>query len=168
MHIGFTTMNNASGMHPGALGRALEERGFESLWIGEHNHLPATGKTPYPATGGDAPLPYRHMMDLITSLAMAAEATTTLRIGSSVMLLLERHVLSAAKEIATLDVLSAGRMEIALGVGWNPEELANIAPHISWKARYRALEEYVQALRALWAEEAPAFQGEFVNFDKVY
>ena len=71
MHIGFTTMNNASGMLPAALGQALEERGFESLWIGEHNHLPATGKTPYPATGEAAPESYRHMMDLIASLASA-------------------------------------------------------------------------------------------------
>src|ERR1700710_1919555 len=100
MHIGFTTMNNASGMLPAALGQALEERGFESLWIGEHNHLPATGKTPYPATGEAAPESYRHKMDLIASLPSAAQATTTLRIGSSVMLLLERNILSAAKEIA--------------------------------------------------------------------
>src|SRR3954452_17468931 len=164
MHIGFSTMNNASGIHPAALGQALEERGFESLWIGEHNHLPATGKTPYPATGLEPPESYRHMMDPITSLAMAAQATTRLRIGTSVMLLLERNIFSAAKEIATLDLLSGGRLDVALGVGWNPEELANVAPNSSWRARYRALEEHVAALRTLWAQDTPEFHGEFLDF----
>jgi probable F420-dependent oxidoreductase len=168
MHFGMTTMNNASGLRPAELAKLLEERGFESLWIGEHNHLPATGKTPYPATGGEPPEPYRGMMDLIASIAVAAQATTTLKIGSGVMLVLERNILSCAKEIATLDVLSGGRVEIGVGVGWNPEELENIAPNISWRQRYRALEECIAALRVLWSEDKAEFHGEFFDFPAVY
>jgi probable F420-dependent oxidoreductase len=169
MHIGFSTMNSGPpDLRPDDLARTLEERGFESLWLGEHNHLPATRRTPYPPTGSDAPDQYRHMMDPFASLASAAAVTSTLRLGTGVMLLLEQHVLSSAKVLATLDVLSRGRLMVGVGVGWNAEELANVAPQISWAQRYRALAEYVDALGVLWANEEPAFDGEFVKFDKVW
>jgi probable F420-dependent oxidoreductase len=167
MQLGFATMNTADDLRPGVLARALEERGYTSLFIGEHSHIPASRRTPYPS-GGELPQQYREMMDPFVSLAMAAEATTTLQLGTGVSLVLEHHVLDLAKSVATLDVLSGGRVLFGVGAGWNEEELANHRPDISWGKRYRATEECVAALRHCWIDDASEFHGEFFDFDPVW
>ena len=126
MHIGFSSMNTLLDPAPPVLARALEERGFESLWYGEHSHIPCSLKTPYPG-GGDLPEPYKIMMDPYVSLMAAAAATSRLRLGTGIALLLERDVFSQAKTIATLDQLSGGRVIIGVGVGWNEEEFTNVS-----------------------------------------
>lgn len=166
MHLGFTSMNTADDPSPGLLARTLEEAGFESLWYGEHSHIPACRSTPYPA-GGELPAPYRKMMDPYVSLMAAASVTSRLRLGTGIALLLERELFSQAKTIATLDRLSGGRVLIGCGVGWNEEEFTN-ATSLPWERRYLALRETVEAQRALFRDAEPAYHGELIDFDPVW
>ncbi len=166
MHLGFTSMNTVDDPAPALLARILEEAGFESLWYGEHSHIPVSRATPYPP-GGDLPEPYKKMMDPYVSLMAAASATTRLKLGTGIALLLERELLSQAKSICTLDRLSSGRLMIGCGVGWNEEEFVN-ATGLPWKRRYLALKETVLAQRALFTDPEPEFHGELVDFDPVW
>ncbi|HVX18474.1 MAG TPA: TIGR03619 family F420-dependent LLM class oxidoreductase [Acidimicrobiales bacterium] len=166
MHVGFTSMNTLDDIAPAELGRLLEDAGYESLWTGEHPQIPVERRTPYPA-GGELPAPYLEMMNPFLSLLVAAGATERLVVGTSVALPLEHDVFDLAKTVATLDRHTGGRFELGVGVGWNEEELANHRP-IPWTARYRALEECVGALRALWTDEQAEFHGEFFDFDPVW
>ena len=166
MDLAFSSMNTPSDPHPATLARALEERGFESLWYGEHSHIPCSRRTPYPP-GGELPDPYRRMMDPYLSLMTAANATTQLRLGTGIALLMERDLFAQAKTIATLDRLSGGRVLIGTGVGWNREAFENSCPH-PFDKRYAVLRETVAATRALWTEEAPSYQGDYVRFDAVW
>jgi probable F420-dependent oxidoreductase len=166
MHIGFSSMNTLLDPSPAILAKALEDRGFESLWYGEHSHIPCAMKTPYPG-GGNLPEPYKIMMDPYVSLMAAAAATTRLRIGTGIALMLERDVFSQAKTISTLDHLSGGRVEIGVGVGWNEEEFDNVSRQ-PWKKRYGVLRETVAATRALWRDEQAEFHGEYIDFDAVW
>jgi probable F420-dependent oxidoreductase len=167
VELGFSSMNTPDEVRPDILARALEDRGYTSLFYGEHSHIPASRATPYP-TGGPMPDQYRRMMDPFVGLMMAAAATERLQLGLGICLVLEHHVLDLAKSVATLDVLSGGRVLFGVGVGWNAEELANHRPDISWSQRYKATEECVGALRACWTEDESEFHGEFFDFDPVW
>ena len=166
MRLGYSSMNTPEELPPAELGRALEERGYDSLWIGEHTHIPASRATPYPA-GGELPPQYTRMMDPYASLLVAATSTTTLLVGTGVALPLERDLLAQAKTIATVDRLSGGRLQFGVGVGWNREELANHRA-IPWAERYRALAECVAALKTLWTEDEPEHHGRYFDFDPVW
>lgn len=166
MHLAFSSMNTLKDPPPTVLAKALEERGFESLWYGEHSHIPCSRRTPYPP-GGELPTPYRKMMDPYLSLMAAAAATSTLRLGTGIALLMERELFSQAKTIATLDRLSGGRVIIGTGVGWNEEEFTNASPH-PFQKRYAVLRETVAATRALWTQEQAEYHGEFIDFDPVW
>jgi len=159
-------MNTAQDPAPDLLARTLEEAGFESLWYGEHSHIPVSRRTPYPA-GGELPAPYRKMMDPYISLMAAAAVTSRLKLGTGIALLLERELFSQAKTIATLDRLSGGRVIIGCGVGWNEEEFSN-ATRLPWQRRYLAMRETVQAQRALFTAAEPEFHGELIDFDPVW
>lgn len=163
MELGFTTMNTPDDPPPGELASALEVRGYDSLWIGEHSHIPASRRTPYPA-GGEMPMHYTRMMDPFLSLVAAAIATDDLLVATGVALPLERDLFTLAKAVSTLDHLSGGRVIFGVGVGWNEEELADHRPDMPWANRYRALEEAVAALRALWTEDEASFHGEWFDF----
>lgn len=166
MHLGFSSMNTADDPAPAILAKTLEDAGFDSLWYGEHSHIPVSRRTPYPA-GGDLPEPYKKMMDPYISLMAAAAATTTLKLGTGIALLMERELFSQAKTIATLDRLSNGRVIIGCGVGWNQEEFEN-ATSLPFNRRYLALKETVLAQRALLTDAEPEFRGELINFDPVW
>ena len=166
MKIGYTTMNTPADIAPRILGPLLENAGFDSIWIGEHSHIPVSRSTPYP-TGGDMPWQYTTMMDPFISLTQIGEHTTNLLLGLGVALPLEHDVLVLAKTAATLDVLSDGRLQFGVGVGWNQEELANHS-QVKGSMRYRALAECVGALRSLWVDDESEFHGEYFNFDKVW
>ena len=166
MRIGYTTMNTPADIAPRILGPLLENAGFDSIWIGEHSHIPVSRSTPYP-TGGDMPWQYTTMMDPFISLTQIGEHTTNLLLGLGVALPLEHDVLALAKTASTLDVLSNGRLQFGVGVGWNQEELANHS-NVKWSMRYRALAECVGALRSLWVDDESEFHGEYFNFDKVW
>ena len=167
MELGFSSMNTPEDVRPDVLARGLEDRGYTSYFIGEHSHIPASRRTPYPS-GGEMPDQYRRMMDPFVSLTLAAQATERLQIGTGVCLVLEHHVLDLAKSVATLDHLSGGRLLFGVGVGWNEEELANHRPDITWAQRYRATEECVTALRTCWTEDDSEYHGEFFDFDPVW
>ena len=166
MKIGYTTMNTPADIAPRVLGPMLEDAGFDSIWIGEHSHIPVSRATPYP-TGGDMPWQYTTMMDPFISLTQIGEHTSNLLLGLGVALPLEHDVLVLAKTAATLDVLSNGRLQFGVGVGWNQEELANHSS-VKWSMRYRALAECVSALKSLWVDDESEFHGEYFNFDKVW
>ncbi len=162
--IGISLMSGDTGITPVELARAVEERGFESLWLPEHSHIPTSRDTPWPGSLSGEPLPdvYSRLLDVTVSLAMAAAVTTRLRLGTSVLLLAARDPLWTAKEYATLDALSGGRVELGVGFGWNREELANHG--VDFAARWKHTRESVDAMRAIWRDDVAEFRGEHIVF----
>jgi probable F420-dependent oxidoreductase len=158
VHFGYSTMNNAAGLLPAELGRELEDRGFESMWVPEHTHIPTSRLTPHPTTD---PIPdgYLHMMDPLVSLAAAAAVTRRLVLGTAVCLVLQHDVIALAKAVATLDVVSGGRFVLGVGAGWNEEELADHRPDLPFRQRFGAMAERVAALRALWSDSEAGLSG---------
>ena len=165
MRFGFLAVNSAIGIGPGRLASEVEARGYESVWMPEHSHIPTSRRTPYPA-GGELPDGYLHMMNPFISLAAAIETTSSLALATGVCLALEHDLLDLATTASTLDVLSGGRFLMGIGAGWNAEELANHQPDLRFGQRYRALEERIGALRALWSDDPAAFDGEFDRVDE--
>ncbi|MPY92555.1 MAG: TIGR03619 family F420-dependent LLM class oxidoreductase [Acidimicrobiia bacterium] len=163
MRFGYVSMNSASGIRPDVVARELEERGFDSLWVPQHSHIPTSRLSPFP-NGGDLPSGYLHMMDPLVSLTAAALATTDLVVATGVCLLLEADLLDLACRTATLDVLSGGRLLLGVGVGWNREELENHRPDVPFAKRYAAMRERVEALRTIWREDEPSFSGTWDDF----
>jgi probable F420-dependent oxidoreductase len=152
-------------MHPGDLARALEERGFESLWLPEHTHIPVSRRSPWPG-GEELPKQYWHTYDLFVALTAVALATSRLRVGSGICLVIERDPIITAKEVASLDRLSEGRFLFGIGGGWNAEEMGNHGTH--FKKRWSILRERVLAMKEIWTKEEAEFHGEFVDFDKIW
>jgi probable F420-dependent oxidoreductase len=166
MHLGIATMNNLHQARTDDLARMVEARGYESLWMGEHAHMPILAKSAYPG-GGEMPETYKHMADPFVSIAIAAAATKNLRFGLGVALILERELFTLAKEVATLDQLSNGRLTLGIGVGWNRPEFENVA-RMPWEKRFAGLKECALALRALWTQDEAQFDGRWYKFDKVW
>ena len=138
---------------------AAERLGFESVWIGEHPVLIDPHEPP-------SPLPSRsEMFDPIPALAFAAARTERIRIGTGIVILPLRNPVTLAKELATIDVLSRGRLMVGIGVGYVPGEYE--AMGVPFHTRGRRADEYVDALRALWGDEQPSFHGDFVSFDGI-
>lgn len=163
MKIGIASPNSSYGVPTAELAADVEERGYDSLWVGEHSHIPASRLTPHPS-GIELPRLYFHMRDPFVSLAAAAQATSTLRLVTGVCLVLEHEVLDLAKSVATLDDISGGRFDFGVGVGWNREELENVSD-VPWSQRYNAMRETIAALRQLWTTEESGYYGDFVNFE---
>src|SRR5579884_2469858 len=152
-------------IRPDEVARLAEERGFESLFLAEHTHIPANRSSQFPL-GGDLPERYWHAYDPFVALSAAAVATTRLRLGTAVCLLIERDPITTAKEVASLDRLSGGRFVFGIGGGWNAEEMANHGT--AYRTRWRLLRERVLAMKQIWTQAEPEFHGEFVNFDKIW
>jgi probable F420-dependent oxidoreductase len=147
------------------LARATEERGFESLLVTEHSHIPVRFDSVYP-NGGEMPHYYRHCLDPFAVLATAAAVTTRLTLGTGITLVVQRDVIQLAKEVATIDYLSGGRFLFGVGAGWHREEMANHGTDP--KTRGALLDEQLQALRAIWSRDEAEFHGRYVNFDPIY
>lgn len=144
---------------------AAEERGFDSIWLPEHTHIPASRLTPYPG-GGELPLEYSHTLDPFVALGIAAGVTTNLKLATGICIAIEHHVLTLAKTVATLDHISNGRVLLGLGAGWNREEMENHGT--AYADRFRKLEEQMQALKIIWTQEEASFHGKHESFDAVW
>jgi probable F420-dependent oxidoreductase len=164
MKIGAVMFFTADSMHPAALGRALEERGFESLWVPEHTHIPSGGNSRYPASGGLVRA-YYEIMDPFLALNTAATATTKLKVGTGIALVIQRDPIVTAKMVSSIDQLSNGRFLFGVGNGWNQAEVENHGTE--FKTRHKLARERIEAMKAIWANEEPEYHGEFVNFDKM-
>lgn len=150
---------------PGELARAVEERGFESLFFPEHTHIPASRQTLFPG-GGDLPQEYWHTHDPFVALAAAAAATTRIKLATGVCLIAQRDPIVTAKQAASLDQISNGRFILGVGAGWNVEELANHGT--AFKDRWEVTRERVLAMREIWTNEEAEFHGKFVKFDRIW
>jgi probable F420-dependent oxidoreductase len=151
------------GIRPDALARGVEKRGFDSLFVGEHSHIPADRQSPYPA-GGELPRMYYRMYDPFVALTAAASVTSTLLLGTGVALLAQRDPIQTAKEVASLDHLSGGRVVFGVGAGWNLEEMRDHGTDPD--TRGRLLDERLDAMKQLWTAEEATFHGEFTRFDR--
>ena len=165
MKIGLFPVTTDTAMRPDDLARACEERDFESLWIGEHTHIPVSRKTPAPQ-GGELPADYYHLHDNFVVLAAAAAVTTTIKLATGVSLVIEHDPIVLAKQIASLDVLSNGRFLFGIGGGWNAEEMENHGTPFG--RRWKVLRERIEAMQRIWTEDAPEYHGEFVDFDPIW
>jgi probable F420-dependent oxidoreductase len=164
VNIGIGYFPTHDAMDPGAVARLVEEHGHESLFFAEHTHIPASRATPFP--GGELPRRYWHTYDLFVALTAAAAATTRLRIGSGICLVIERDPIITAKEVASVDVLSGGRLEFGVGAGWNREEMANHGTDP--RVRMAVMAERIGAMKAIWAEDEASFHGQHVSFDRIW
>src|SRR4051794_33398525 len=152
-------------MSPGAIARFVEERGQESLFFAEHTHIPASRESPWPG-GSDLPPKYWHCYDLFVSLTAAAAATTTLRVGSGICLVIERDPITTAKEVASVDHLSGGRLEFGVGAGWNREEMATHGPA---PRKGRAIRRgRGGARKAIWTRGGATPPGEYVTSERFW
>ncbi len=147
------------------LARELEARGFESLWLPEHTHIPTSRRSPWPG-GADLPRDYWHTLDPFVALGAAAAVTTTLRLGTGICLVVERDPITLAKEVASLDHISRGRVLFGIGGGWNAEEMEHHGTPFG--ERWKILRERIAAMKVIWTEEAAEFHGTYVNFDTLW
>jgi probable F420-dependent oxidoreductase len=165
MGFGVLTFVTDQGIGPVELGQALEQRGFESLFLAEHSHIPVDTKTPYPM-GGPIPEKYYRTLDPFVALTATAAATKTLVVGTGIALVPQRDPIQTAKEVTSLDLVSEGRFRFGVGVGWLREEIANHC--VDPKVRGKLAEERLRAMIEIWTQEKAEFHGDFVNFDPIY
>ncbi|WP_055588269.1 LLM class F420-dependent oxidoreductase [Peterkaempfera griseoplana] len=165
MKFGIATFITDEGIAPAALGRAVEERGFDSLFIAEHTHIPVSRETPYPG-GGELPRIYYRTLDPMVALSSAATVTERLLLGTGIALIAQRDPIVTAKEVASLDLVSGGRAVLGIGIGWNREEMRNHGTDP--RTRARLVDERMRAIIALWTTDEAEFHGEFVDFDPVF
>ncbi len=165
MQLGIFSFNTEYTLPADELARECEARGFESLWLPEHTHIPANRESQYPG-GGELPEEYVHMSDPFIGLAAAAAVTKTLKLGTGISLVVEHDPIVQAKQVASLDRISNGRFLFGVGAGWNKEEMANhgTPPRKRWKV----LTERLEAMKVLWTEHEASYHGEFVNFDRIW
>jgi probable F420-dependent oxidoreductase len=165
VRFGVLTFVTDEGIGPAELGVGLEQRGFESLFLAEHSHIPVNGQTPYPL-GGPIPRKYHRTLDPFVALTAAAVATERLVVGTGIALIPQRDPILTAKEVVSLDLVSQGRFRFGVGVGWLRQEVANhgVDPGV----RGRVAEDRLRAMIEIWTQEKAEFHGEFVNFDPIY
>jgi probable F420-dependent oxidoreductase len=163
--FGIATFITDEGIRPGPLGAALEERGFDSLFIAEHSHIPASRESPYPG-GGELPRVYYRTLDPFVALTAAAATTQNLVVATGIALVPQRDVIHLANEAASLDVVSGGRAALGVGAGWNREEMRNHG--VEPKTRGARMGEQLAALKEIWTKEQAEFHGEHVNFDPIF
>jgi probable F420-dependent oxidoreductase len=162
MQFGASIFFTDYSISPTELGRALEARGFESVWAAEHSHIPLSRKSPW-GGGGELPKQYYDVMDPFVTLTAAAVATTKLKLGTGVCLVNQRDPIQTAKLVASIDQVSGGRFLFGIGNGWNQDEMENHGT--DFRSRHKLVRERVEAMRAIWTQNKPEYHGEFVKFD---
>jgi probable F420-dependent oxidoreductase len=163
--FGISTFVNDDSIDPVSLARAIEERGFDSLAIAEHTHIPASRESPYPF-GGELPSIYYRTLDPFVTLAAAAAVTSRIQLFTGIALLIQRDPIITAKETASIDLISGGRFVFGVGAGWNIEELRDHGTDP--KTRGALLDERIEAIKALWTTEPAEYHGKYVDFDPSY
>ena len=163
--FGVTIFPTDYAIAPVELARAVEERDLDSLFFPEHTHIPTSRATPFPG-GGDLPRMYWHTHDPFVALGACAAATSRIRLGTGICLVIERDPITLAKEVASLDMISGGRVILGIGAGWNREEMENHGA--DYKNRWKVVREKVLAMRAIWSDEEAEYHGEFVDFDPIW
>jgi probable F420-dependent oxidoreductase len=165
MRYGVSTFATDEGMQPVALGKALEERGFDSVFLAEHTHIPVRHERPYPG-GGQLPRRYHRTLDPFVTLGAIAAVTARILLATGVTLLAQRDPIITAKQVASLDLVSAGRAIFGIGAGWNREEMRNHGTDP--RLRGRLLDERMRAIIEIWTKDQAEFHGEFVDFDPIF
>jgi probable F420-dependent oxidoreductase len=165
MKHGLAIFATDEGISPAGLARLAEARGFESLFIPDHTHIPAARASAAPR-GGELPREYSHLLDPFVALMDAAAATNELRIGTGICLVVERDPISTAKAVATLDFLSGGRFLFGVGAGWNLEEMQNHGTDPA--RRFGLMRERVEAMKAIWTSDEASYEGKFVHFERIW
>lgn len=165
MKFGIATFVNDDSIDTVSLARAIEERGFQSLMVAEHTHIPASRDSAYPL-GGDLPSVYYRTLDPFVTLAAAAAVTSSIELITGIALLIQRDPIITAKEAASIDLISGGRFVFGVGAGWNIEELRDHGTDP--RTRGALLDERIEAITALWTQEPAEYHGKFVNFDPAY
>ena len=163
--FGVTMFPTDYSIQPVALGRALEERGFESVFFPEHTHIPASRRSRWPG-GDDLPQEYWHTHDPFVALGAIAATTERLKLGTGICLIPERDPILLANVVASLDLISNGRVLLGIGAGWNAEEMENHGT--AFKDRWPVTKERILAMREIWTQEEAEFHGEHVDFDKIW
>ena len=162
MRIGGAMFFTDYSMSPTELARALEDRGFNSLWVPEHSHIPLTRKSPFPS-GGDLPKKYYDVMDPFVVLGAAAAVTKKLLLGTGICLIAQRDPIQTAKQVASIDQISGGRFLFGVGNGWNEDEMANHGT--AFASRHKLARERIEAMKEIWTKSKAEYHGEFVNFE---
>ena len=165
MKIGVIIFSTEYSIRMVKLARALEDRGFESLFVTEHTHIPVSRRTPFP---GGEPLPreYSNTLDPFVDLAAAAAVTSTLRIGTGICLVSQRDPIVTAKAVASLDLLSGGRFEFGIGAGWNQDELESHGTR--YEDRFNVMVDRVKVMQAIWTGEEASYGGEFTRIEPAW
>lgn len=165
MHIGVSIFPTDQTIQPVELAKAVEDLGFESLWYPEHSHIPVSRSTPRGGVEGAEPLPdyYWRTHDQFVALAAAAAVTSTIRLGTGITLVAQRDPIWLAKQVASLDMISNGRVMFGIGYGWNKEEMAHHGT--AYLERRAILRENILAMKALWTEDEASFDGEHVKLE---
>ena len=165
VQVGVITFVTDKSMQPVELARAIEERGLDSLFVPEHTHIPVDSKSPF-FPGGVLPDPYLRTYDPFVVLGAAAAVTSRIKLATGICLVSQRHPITLAKEVATVDRLSNGRFIFGIGAGWNQPEIENHGT--VFETRWKVLRERVLAMQTIWREDEPEFHGEFVDFNKLW
>src|SRR5262245_4724005 len=164
MDFGVGYFPTHDGMSPGALARLVEESGQDAVFFAEHTHIPASRESQLPE-GAALPSKYWHCYDLFVALMAAAAATTKLRVGSGICLVIERDPIITAKEVASVDHLSGGRLEFGVGAGWNREEMRNHGTDP--RTRMTLMRERIEAMKTIWTQHEASYSGQYVSFDRI-
>src|SRR5499425_503498 len=161
MHFGVSMFHTDYSIPAVELAKALEARGFESMWAPEHSHIPVPRRTPFPG-GGEVPKPYYEVMDPFVVLSAAAVSTTTLKLATGVCLVVQRDPIQTAKLVASIDQVSGGRFLFGVGGGWNREEIEGHGT--AFTTRFKLMRERIEAMKAIWKQSKPEYHGELVSF----
>ena len=165
MKFGIVMFPTDYAIDPVTLGHAVEERGFESLFFPEHTHIPTSRRTPWPG-GAELPREYSYTYDLFVALAAVAATTEKLMLGTGICLVVERDPIILAKEVASLDFISGGRVIFGVGGGWNREEMENHGTDP--RTRFPLMRERILAMKEIWTKDEAEYHGKYVDFDPIW
>jgi probable F420-dependent oxidoreductase len=165
MHLGFTIFPTDYSIPLHELALEAEQRGFESLWVAEHSHIPTSRKSPWPG-GGDLPKMYYDTLDPFVALSAAAAVTSRIKLATGICLVVQRDPIHTAKQVASIDRISNGRFLFGVGAGWNEEEMNNHGT--AFEGRFALLRERVEAMIAIWTQNEAEYHGKYVDFDPIF